>query len=59
MGTRWHRPRSHPAADGTFLRYDGSVLCREISPEHATSAFSMKLGSQIGVLENMENEAAA
>jgi hypothetical protein len=31
----------------------------EIPPEDVTSAFSMKFGTPIVVLENMENEAAA
>jgi len=31
----------------------------EIPPEDVASAFSKKFGTQIDVLENMENEAAA
>jgi len=59
MGTSWHKPRSHPSADGTLIRYDDSALYRRDTARRRSLSISMKFGSQIVVLENMENEAAA
>jgi len=60
---RWELAGINPAVIRQQMGHSSATMTRlytaEIPPEDVASAFSMKFGSQIDVLENMENEAAA
>jgi integrase len=60
---RWELAGVNPAVIRQQMGHSSATMTRlytgEIPPEDVASAFSMKFGSQIVVLENMENEAAA
>jgi integrase len=60
---RWELAGIVPAVIRQQMGHSSATMTRlytgEIPPEDVASAFSMRFGAQIDVLENMENEAAA